>query len=51
MNATNLKERILFLVLELVGTEEAETAVGLLIVEAFLRNLQESENVLDDDGF
>lgn len=45
-----LKERVLLLGLELVGTEKTETAGGLLISKTVLRALEELEDVLDDDS-
>lgn len=47
---THLEERILLLMLELVRTEEAQTALCLRVVETVLGRLEESEDVLDDDG-
>ena len=45
-----LKERVLLLALELVGAEELETAVGLLVSQTVLVALEQLEDVIDDDG-
>jgi hypothetical protein len=47
---TNLQERVLLLGLQLVGTENAETAGGLLAGKTILRRLEEREDVVDDNG-
>lgn len=46
----HLKERVLVLLLELVGAEELNTTVGLLKSETLIGTLQELEHVVEDDG-
>jgi len=47
---TNLEERVLLLMLELVGTEELETTDGLGLGKPLFGALEELEDVLEDDS-
>lgn len=47
---THLQERILLLGFELVRTEETKTALSLVGGETLLRALEQSEDILNDDG-
>ena len=45
-----LKERVLFLLFELVGTKDLKTALGLRGGETLVIALEERKNILDDNG-
>ena len=49
-DVTYLEERILLLDLKLVGAEELETAVGLLVRQTVLITLEQLEDVIDHDS-
>lgn len=49
--STYLQESILVLLLELVGTEETETASRLFACQTLVVALEELEHVFNDDGF
>ena len=46
---THLKERVLLLLLKLVGTENLITTFSLFIGETFLGTLEELEDIINDD--
>lgn len=48
--ATYLKERVLFLALELVRTEKTDTTLRLFVRETLVVALKELEDIIDDDG-
>ena len=45
----HLKEGVLLLILELVGTEKLQTASGLLVSETVLVALKQLEDIVDND--
>lgn len=47
----HLKEGVLLLILELVGTEKLQTTGSLIIFETTLVALKQFENIVDNDGF
>jgi hypothetical protein len=49
-DATNLEECVLFLRLELVGTEDAKTTGSLLVGKTPFRAVEELKHVLNHDG-
>ena len=48
---TNLQEGILFLMLELVVTENFNTTCSFLVRETLLRAVEEFKHVVDHNGF
>ena len=49
-HGTHLEEGVLLLALELVGTEELETACSLLVGKTVLVALEQLEDIVDDDS-
>jgi hypothetical protein len=47
---TYLKERVLLLALELVGTKDTETTSGLVVSKTVLVALKQREDIIDDNG-
>jgi hypothetical protein len=48
--STYLKERVLLLALELVGTKDTETTSGLIVSKTVLVALKQREDIIDDNG-
>lgn len=47
---TCLQERVLFLLLKLVGTKKFDSTLCLVIIETVLVTLKEFEDILNNDG-
>ena len=49
IESTHLQEGVLFLALELVGTEKLQTTGGLLVSETVLVALKQLKDIVDND--